>query len=194
MKRSLCCLSLAAAIFGSVFCSCQTQTASQPVAALSDSASVSIAYINTDSVLNNYDYAKKCNDQLNSQQEKARADFNQKASVLRQDEAEFQRKVQYNAFASQDRAEQEYKRIQKQEQELSELNQKLSADLMQEQGRLSMELRDSLTNFLKQYAVGRFSLVLSNTMGDNVLYSAPGIDITEEVVAQLNARYAASQK
>ena len=54
-------------------------------------------------------------------------------------------------------------------------------------------MRDTLTTFLNQYAKGRYSLILSNTSGDNVFYSAPGVDITADVVEQLNARYKASQ-
>jgi len=36
-------------------------------------------------------------------------------------------------------------------------------------------------------------LVLSNTMGDNLLYGAPDLDITQEVVDSLNKRFEAGR-
>lgn len=176
--------------------SCQQpqQSNASANASCGDSACLGIAYVNTDSLINNYDYAVKMNETLNSKAESARADFNQKAKVFQQDLNEFQRKVQNNGFLSMDRAQKEQARLQKQEQDLQDLNQRLSAELMQEQGRLSAELHDTIVNYLKEFGEGRYSLILSNTMGDNVLYSAPGVDVTAEVLEALNARYNAATK
>ena len=53
-----------------------------------------------------------------------------------------------------------------------------------------MQLADSLTNFLQVFnADGRYHVILSNTAKDNVLMAAEQYDITEEVVAGMNARY-----
>ncbi len=193
MKHFFCTMAIAAALFCS--CSNDTQeTAAVAPVATSNGTTMNIAYINTDSLLNNYEYAKKVSDQLNNKAESARADFNQKARVFQQDLAEFQRKVNNNAFLSMERAQAEQNRLQRNEQELQELNQKLSADLMQEQNRLTAELQDTVINFLKVYAEGKYSLILSNNMGDNILYSATGVDITADVVKCLNDRYAAANK
>ena len=190
MKRILCTLAVAAAILSS----CQQNTGSVAVApAAGDSAAAfSIAYVNTDSLLSEYEYAKKLNDKLNDKAEKARTDLNEQARVFQQDVAEFQRKVQNNGFLSVDRAQKEQARLQKAEQDLQQKNDRLSAELMQEQARLSKELHDTIENFLGEYANGRYTLILSNTMGDNVLYAAPGVDITPIVIKALNDRYAKS--
>lgn len=192
MKKSLCVI--ASAVLMSALAGCQKSSCGAECVAASDSTSMSVAYINTDSLLRNYEYAKKLSDMLMSKEESSRAEFNQKSRVFQQDVAEFQRKVQNNGFLSVDRAQKEEQRLGKVQQELQELNDKLSSDLMQEQARVNQELRDTLVNFLNQYAQNRYKLILSNTMGDNVLYSAPGVDITESVVTELNARYNASQK
>ena len=191
MKQIFCTLSLVVALMTS----CQQANQAPSVANVqSDSAQFGIAYVNTDSLLTGYDYAVKMSEQLNDKAERSRTDFNEKARVFQQEMVEFQRKVQNNGFLSMERAQKEQARLQQREQELQELNQKLSTELMQEQGRLTTELADTVSKFLKEYGQGRYNLILSNNMGDNVLYAAEGVDITAEVVAALNERYAKSQK
>ncbi len=152
----------------------------------------SVAYINTDSLLLKYTYAKALSEKIMGKQEASRADFNEKAKVFQQDAVEFQRKVQNNGFLSLDRAEKEQQRLAKAERDLQELNQRLSNELMLEQETINRQLRDTLVNYLEEYSKANpYKIILSNTMGDNVLYSAPGVDITNQIVEALNARYEA---
>ena len=91
---------------------------------------------------------------------------------------------------SRERAEKEQQRLAKKEQELQELEAKLTQDIMLENQKLNMQLADSLTNFLEIFnADGRYHVILSNTAKDNVLMAAEQYDITDEVVAGMNARY-----
>ncbi|MCQ2236818.1 MAG: OmpH family outer membrane protein [Bacteroidales bacterium] len=177
-------LGLVAGLFLSACANQAPQQSAAPVA-----AGQTVAFINTDSLILNYKLAQKLNERIMSKEEAARADFNQKYRTLQQDAAEFQRKVQNNAFLSMERAQQEQNRLQKKQQELQELDNRLSKELLDEQAKLSSQLHDTLQNFLKEYASTRYSLVLSNNMGDNVLWSAPGVDITNEVIEILNSRY-----
>ncbi len=194
MKNTLSALASAVTLMAAV--GCQNANNGATSATSADTTSLSIAYINTDSLLFNYNYAIKLNDDLMSKSEASRADFNQKARVFQQDAYEFQRKVQNNGFLSMDRAQKEQQRLAKVEQDLQELNEKLSNELAQEQARMSQELHDTLANFLSTYAEGRYKLILNTSMINNtVLYSAPGIDITAEVTEALNNRYkVASEK
>ncbi|TRX70860.1 OmpH family outer membrane protein [Carboxylicivirga sp. M1479] len=153
-----------------------------------------VAYINTDSLLLNYSFAKEVNEQLMGKEEASRADFNEKAKVFQQDAVEFQRKVQNNGFLSMERAQKEQERLAKAEQDLQQLNQQLTNELMKEQDKLNRQLRDTLMNYLDEYAkVNPYKVILSNTLGDNVLYGADGVDITNEIVEVLNARHLASK-
>lgn len=174
---------------------CQAPQQNEAVASTNNSSvELSVAYINTDSLILNYDYAKKKSEELLSKEESSRAELNQKGRVFQQEVAEFQRKVQNNGFLSMERAQKEQDRLAKKEQELAELQQKLSEDLMRQQQTVNMELRDTLINFLQSWAKDKYKLVLSNNMGDNVLYSAPGVDVTNEVIDMLNVRYREANK
>jgi outer membrane protein len=78
----------------------------------------------------------------------------------------------------------------KKEQELQELEAKLTQDIMIENQKLNQQLSDSLTNFLEIFnADGRYHVILSNSAKDNVLWAAEQYDITDEVIEGLNARY-----
>jgi outer membrane protein len=155
-----------------------------------------LAYINTDSLLIKYEYAKLLKEKMLSKEEASRADFNEKAKVFQQDLMEHQRKLQNNGYLSLDRAQKEEQRLAKANKDLQDLNTRLTNELMAEQNKVNSELRDTLINYLKEYNKQKgYKVILSNTMGDNVLYSEPGVDITNDIVKALNDRYkAASEK
>ena len=154
-----------------------------------------IAYINTDSLIMNYEYARFLSEQLLRKEELSRADFNERAKIFQNEMIEFKRKVQNNSFLSLERAQNEERRLMQKESELQELNSRLSNELLDEQERMNRQLRDTISLFLKEFCKDKpYKIVFSNTLGDNVLYSVEGLDITGEVVSNLNDRYAVGQK
>lgn len=149
-----------------------------------------IAYLNLDSLLLNYTFAQEASEKLMKKQEDARLKLNTKMRTFQNEYADFQRKLENNAFLSRERAEQEANRLQRKQEELQELEAKLTQEIMVENQNLNMQMADTLTNFLEEFnADGRYQLILSNTGKDNVLMATEGYDITEEVVEALNARY-----
>lgn len=159
------------------------------VAAVSDK--LPVAYLNIDSLLLNYQFAQEANEKLMSKQEDARLKLNTKLRTLQNEMADFQRKLDNGAFLSQERAQKEYQRLQKKQQDLEQLEAKLTQDILEENQALNLQLSDSLMNYLKTYnADGRFEIILNNNAKDNILMAADGYDITNDVVNGLNARYA----
>lgn len=149
-----------------------------------------IAYLNVDSLLVNYTFAQEAQERLMTKQEDARLKLNTKARTLQNEMQDFQRKLDNNAFLSQERAQSEYQRIQKKQQDLEELEAKLTQDILEENQALNLQLADSLTAFLESFnADGRFHVILSNAAKDNVLMADPAYDITSTVVNGMNARY-----
>lgn len=149
-----------------------------------------IAYVNIDSVLVQYSFAQEANDKLMTKQEDARLKLNTKARTLQNEMADFQRKLENNAFLSRERAEQEQQRLIKKQQDLESLEAQLTQDLYTETQKLNLQLADSLMAFLNIYnADGRYQLILSNNAKDNVLMAEEQYDITPAVVEGLNARY-----
>lgn len=164
-------------------------------AATSVEGNLPIAYINLDSLLSNYTLAQECGEQLMKKQEDARLKLNTKMRTFQNEYADFQRKIENNAFLSRERAESEANRLQRKQEELQALEEQLTQDIIKENQALNIRLADSLTNYLNEYNKdGRFHLILSNQGRDNVLTAVEGYDITSEITDALNARYTSKKK
>ena len=176
-----------AALF--VICFTAKKTEAPAVVVEGGAEAMPIAYLNVDSLLVNYVFAQDASERLMKKQEDARLKLNTKARTLQNEMADFQRKLENNAFLSRERAEKEQQRLLTKQQELQELEAKLTEDIMLENQKLNMQLADTLTNFLKEFnADGRFHVILSNSAKDNVLMAAEQYDITTQVIDGLNAR------
>ena len=161
-----------------------------PAVVAENAETMPIAYLNVDSLLLNYTFAQEANEKLMKKQEDARLKMNTKLRTFQNEVADFQRKLENNAFLSRERAEKEQQRLAKKEQELQELEAKLTQDIMLENQKLNMQLADSLNTFLKIFnADGRYHVILSNSAKDNVLMASEQYDITSAVIEGMNARY-----
>ena len=142
-----------------------------------------------------YNFWNDLTEQMIKKEENIRTTLNEKGKKLEREAAEFQRKIENNGFVSRERAEQEQARLIKQQQDLQELQQKLTNELAAENQKNSLELRDSINSFLKMYNKDKgYDLIISNTAFDNLLYGNPAYNITDEIVEGLNARYNPSVK
>ena len=168
----------------------QGDAAASAPAATEAAAGLRLAYVNVDSLLINYNYAKDLNEQLLRKQESKTANINAKGKALEREVADFQNKVKNNAFLSEQRAQQEYQRLQKAEADLNQLQQEAANELMREQQEMNAQLTETIEAFLKEYnADKKYDFIFSNVGHDNILIANPQFDITNEVLGELNARY-----
>ncbi len=166
-----------------------------PVASAEGCVPLPVAYLNLDSVLLNYQFAIDANEKLMTKQEDARLKLNSKARTFQSEAADFQKKLENGAFMSRERAEQKQQELYKKQQDLQDLEAKLTNDIMLENQQLNLQLADTLNSFLAEFNKdGRYQLIFANTGKDNILQSADGYDITAEVVSALNARYTTKSK
>ena len=178
------------ALFATFFSNKPAKGTAEPAAVIASGEALPVAYLNVDSLLTNYTFAQDASERLMQKQEDARLKLNTKARSLQNEMADFQRKLDNNAFLSRERAEKEQQRLIKKQQDLQDLEAKLTEDIMLENQTLNKQLADTLTQFLQTFnADGRYQIILSNTAKDNVLMAADQYDITNEVVAGLNKRY-----
>ena len=104
--------------------------------------------------------------------------------------SEFQRKLENNAFLSRERAEAEQSRLMKKQQDLQQMEGAMSQQLMEQQQKMSEQLRDTINAFMKDFNKdNRYQMIISNTANDNVLYAGKSYDITSEVITKLNERF-----
>ncbi|MDL2291917.1 OmpH family outer membrane protein [Bacteroides sp. OttesenSCG-928-F21] len=185
-----------AVVFMFAQCTSKVENGSAPVKE-SESASLSdlkIAYVEIDTLLTQYNFWNDLTEQMMKKEENVRATLNQRGRDLENDAKEFERKMQNNAFVSRERAEQEHARITKKQNDLQALQNRLSQELADENQKNSLILRDSINSFLHEYNKTKgYSLIISNTGFDNLLFADKKLNITQEIVDGLNARYNAAK-
>ncbi len=168
--------------------------ATQEAAANVAGKALKIAFVDIDSLLGKYEYSIALNKAMLREEEDMRMKLSEKAKALQSDYADFERKLQNNVYATRERAEEEQARILKKKEELEKLEQRLISELSAKSQKNNIALHDSIDSFLKAYNVEKgYDLIISR-VGDNLLFANEALDITEEVISGLNARYTPAEE
>ena len=165
----------------------------QPAAAASGDG-LKIAYVEVDSLMTQYTFAKDYSVTLQKKSNNARNTLNQKGNALQAAAANFQQKLNNNGFQSREQAASQQAAIERQQRDLQELQARLENELASETAKFNEALRDSLQNFLKVYNKDKkYDLILAKS-GDNILIADKKLDVTQDVSNGLNKRYKPSAK
>ncbi len=166
----------------------------QPVAGNASGEGMKIAYVEVDSLMTQYDFAKDYSVTLQKKSNNARNTLTQKGNALQAAVNNFQQKLNNNGFQSREQAASVQAAIERQQRDLQELQGRLEGELASETAKFNEALRDSLQNFLKAYNNDKhYDLILSKA-GDNILMADKKYDITVDVINGLNKRYKPAAK
>ena len=166
----------------------------QPVAGNASGVGMKIAYVEVDSLMTQYDFAKDYSVTLQKKSNNARNTLTQKGNALQAAVNNFQQKLNNNGFQSREQAARVQAAIERQQRDLQELQGRLEGELASETAKFNEALRDSLQNFLKAYNNDKhYDLILSKA-GDNILMADKKYDITVDVINGLNKRYKPAAK
>ena len=122
-------------------------------------------------------------------EENSRLLLSEKVNEVQTEMETYNRKLQNNVFSSQERAQQEANRIGKKQQDLEELNARLSNELAIENDKNIQIISDSIQAYIKDYNKTKGYNIILTKVGDNILYIDAAMNITDEILAGLNARY-----
>ena len=163
----------------------------KPAIAGSDSTQgLKIAFIEVDSLMTQYNFAKDYSASLEKKSNNARNTLAQKGNQLQAAVNNFQQKLNNNGFQSREQAAGVQAAIERQQRDLQELQARLETEL----AKFNEALRDSLSNFLAAYIADKhYDMVLSKA-GDNILWAEKRFDITQDVINGLNKRYKPAAK
>ncbi|MBP6273553.1 MULTISPECIES: OmpH family outer membrane protein [Hallella] len=159
-----------------------------PASAQKSGECAKIAYVEVDSIMTQYKFCKEYSKILETKGNNIQKTLATKQQQLQAAAANFQQKIQQNAY-TREQAEAIQAGLQKQNNDLQVLNQRLSAEFQTETDNFNKALHDSLQHYLAFYNKDKkYSLIFSK-QGDNLLYADKAYDITNEVVAGLNKAY-----
>lgn len=149
----------------------------------------SVAVVDIDTLADKCNYCKDGQKALEAKKNALTKQFNAKTQSLQNAVINFQKKAQAGQFTSQQEAQKQQAALQKQQQDLQVFQERIERDLAKAQQEYQDKLRKDLNTFLKEYNKdGRFKVIISKS-GDNVLYTDPSVDITNDVIEGLNKNY-----
>lgn len=166
----------------------KTQETSQPVVS-GDSfePTTNIRYYNLDSIMSQYNLCKDLNEIMMTKQNNIESEQRAKTAELQRMQQSIESKARNNGYLT----EQSYNADMQNFQSKYDQAQRYIANLQQEaaieSANQQKQFIDSVNNFLVIYNSTRhYDAILVKNVGD---YFNPALDITEEIVAGLNARY-----
>jgi len=186
-------ITLSILIAGSI-AACKPKTEENTTAVKSTSATKSeIVFINQDSLMAKYDYAKDMKKRLEDKGKAAQNDVGGRKQAFQREVAEYQKGA--NTLSADQRSGTE-QRLQREGQDLQTYEQNTSAQLQNEQASETQKLYDKVYQFTKQYAKEKgYKMVLTFQTGNTgLLYADTSVDVTTDVIKRLNDAYAKDKK
>lgn len=150
---------------------------------------ISVAFVNNDSILNNYELVKKMRADLEAKGRRLEGEVASKQKAFEKDAAYFQEQVKKKAISEQS-AQEIYGQLQQNQQSIYQLRDRYAAELQQSEMDMNVALIDSVMNFLKRYNDKyKFDYILGFTKGGNILFANDTLDVTKDVIKELNSAY-----
>jgi len=185
-------IALGAALAASLLACNKTKPADKPAAAPTPGKE-SIVYINQDTLLSKYDYAKDVNKSIQDKGKAAQTDVQSRGQAFQREYADYQKTV--NTMPADQRQTTE-QRLQREQQDLQSYQQNAAAQFQNEQSTQAGKVYDKIADFAKVYAKEKgYKLVLMYSKANpTILYGDQSLDVTADVVKRLNDAYAKDKK
>ncbi len=150
-----------------------------------------IAFINSDSLVDNLEFLKDQQKNLEVKSEQMNQTFRSRVERLQREIETFQRDAQTMTMAKARSTEEE---LMKKQQNLQMYEQSLTQELMREQEKVTNELYTLLTDYLKDYGQkNEIQMVFKYDRSSDLLFAKDSMDITKVVVNDLNQKYASDK-
>ena len=184
-----------ALILGGIAASCQSKRAEQSVVTpISTSAeTITIATIDTDSIFAKYDMVADAMKELEAVDKKLSDDMQRQVKNF---QADYENYLKIGTTMTLSEQKKKEEQLQKRQQELQQLEQRYSQQLMDTRTKKNQEVQDKIFAFIKAYneAHDNYPIIMSKSRTSGVLYALPSMDITETVIDAMNAEYSKTRK
>ncbi len=151
-----------------------------------------IVYVDSDSLSSKYDYYKEVRSQMEEKGKKLQADVELKGRSFQSEVQAYQKNA---VNLTPDEKKSTEARLGRKNQELQSYQQTLSQQLGQEEQEINKKVYDKIQLYLKDYCKkNSHKMVLMYSRGGNLLYGDKSLDVTIEVVKELNELYKTEKK
>lgn len=170
----------------------QEPTAVQVSGKVPPSGIFRVAYFNMDSVEARYQYFKDVVDQLKSRESEMNAELSSMEKGYQKKITEWQKKAPTMTQTEGEQAQQEYAQMQ---QNFQMRKQSLQEALLKHNEDMKTDIRKKIEDFLKKFNKDKgFNYIISYEANSSVYYKDSTNNITDELIAGLNADYKDNRK
>lgn len=149
-------------------------------------SSLNIRYVDVDSLMEKYTYAKKQMEQLQVKERELQQLQNNLTAQIQKKQNEIQQKANSNGYLSQQSYEQDMKELQQQAQNAESQYTKKAQALANELTQIQQNIIKAIDNYIAKYnEEKKYDAILRKEAG---LYFNPSLDITNEIAAGLNSQ------
>ena len=155
---------------------------------------LTIAYVDTDTLLAHYQYALDMQKELEAYRDQQERYYQQQVTNFQNDYQNYLKTGATMTLSQQQAKEEELK---KRMEKMQTLEQELMAKVTERQLAENTKLLNAIFAFVREYnaANQQFDIVMRKTFNDSpTLYLNPGMDITDEIINGLNEEYANLKK
>ena len=146
---------------------------------------LSIAYVNSDTLLTNYNYYEEVSNKLDEKRLQLQQEYTRRAEGLQKQIEDYQRTMT-NLTIAQARAVEED--LGRKRQNLLQYQETISQELMREEAAITQELYEKVSSYLKTYGDNNnLQVVLTYSAGSGLLYANDALNITDQVIIGLNS-------
>ena len=158
------------------------------------SKSLSVVFVNIDTLNDKYDFVKVLKSDLEGTGKKLQTELLAEQSTFEKEAADFQKQVASNSIPE-DKAKIVYESLMQKQQALQEKKERYTQQVANQEMVMNMRLLDTVTNFLKRYnRTYKFDYILAHRGAGDILISNNKLDITSDVIKELNKEYEANKK
>lgn len=152
-----------------------------------------IAYIRMDSLMSGFGMYIDLSTEFSQKQEKITAELSTKGRSLEREAMDYQDKAQKGLITRYQAATIE-EGLAKKQQDIVAYRDRVMNDLAEEQTVMSNKISAAVMEYLKEYnATKKYGVIFQTNAGNPILIADPALDITQEVLAELNKRYLAGK-
>jgi len=196
MKRTLIYLGIIA-LAGVAAVSCKNQQAAESTVAAEETTQATatkgaIVYFNLDKVLEEYDMANDLRSVVETKVNSIQQEVTRRGNKLQKDMNDFQDKLN-KGLLTRSVAEVQSEELSKRQQSFQNYAAQKEQEIAEEQQVTLNQIADAIKTFLDEYnAEKQYAMILTtqgNVLPAPVAVASPELDITEEVLAGLNAAY-----
>jgi outer membrane protein len=189
-----------AALMALVACNQNSNVAPAAQNAGSDTTAVagSIVFFDMDKVMQGYDMANDLNSVVETKVSGIQAEIDRRGKKLEKDAADFQNKMD-KGLLTQSVAQVQYQKLGEQQQAYQQYVVTKQQEMAEEQQVMLNQIMDAISSFVREFnEEHKYALILTTSSSNNisapVVTGDPRLDITDEILAGLNAAYIKSKE